>query len=194
MRSFATTPVEEPTPTTFFENTVLDTRNLPCLDPDTFEALPPRFQRFRLWSLGIAALVLSAAWMGPLLMSFAALEDSDPEDLRMLAVLFGSIWALLFGVWFLEEFKGFPLRGYVLRDKDLTYRAGWIFRKVTTIPFNRIQHSEISQGPLGRLFRLNRLKIYTAGGSASDLSIPGLDPEVAVRLRDFVNGQAQDHA
>ena len=187
-------PVEEPTPTAPFENPVLDTRDLPRLDPDTFERLPPRFRRFRLWSLVIAALVTSAAWLVPWLVSFTELEASDPMDLRLSATVFGSIWTLLFGLLFLEEFKGFPMRGYVLRDKDLTYRAGWMFRKVTTIPFNRIQHSEISQGPLGRLFRLNRLKIYTAGGSTSDLSIPGLDPEVAVRLRDFVNGQAQDHA
>ena len=41
-------PVEEPTPTAPFENPVLDTRDLPRLDPDTFERLDPYWRTFEI--------------------------------------------------------------------------------------------------------------------------------------------------
>ncbi len=59
-----------------------------------------------------------------------------------------------------------------------------------TIPFNRIQHTEISRGPIERKYELSTLKIYTAGGSTSDLSIPGLEAEEAEQLKEFVAKKA----
>ena len=36
------------------------------------------------------------------------------------------------------------------------------------------------------MFKLSSLKVFTAGGESSDLVIPGLLPEDAHRLKDFV--------
>ncbi len=83
--------------------------------------------------------------------------------------------------------KSFPIRAYALRELDISYKKGWIFYSHVTVPFNRVQHSEISQGPVDRYFGLVTLHIYTAGGSSSDLSIPGLPREEAQRLRDFIS-------
>jgi len=85
---------------------------------------------------------------------------------------------------------GYKKRSYALRQRDITYKKGWIFNSIVTIPFNRIQHTEISRGPLERKFDLSTLKIYTAGGSTSDLSIPGLEKEEAKQLKDFVAKKA----
>jgi membrane protein YdbS with pleckstrin-like domain len=63
---------------------------------------------------------------------------------------------------------------------------------VTSVPFNRIQHSEINQGPLDRAYNLASLNIYTAGGSSSDLTIPGLPYDQAVKLREFVAKKSAD--
>jgi len=57
---------------------------------------------------------------------------------------------------------------------------------MTSIPFNRIQHTEVNQGPLGRMFDLARVQIFTAGGSSSDISIPGLKVEEAHQLKDHI--------
>ena len=89
---------------------------------------------------------------------------------------------------------GFSRRGYALRERDLTYRKGWIFFSTTTLPFNRIQHTEVSQGPIEKKFDLCTLKIFTAGGSTSDLSIPGLEEEEAQQLRDFISKKAAIYA
>lgn len=88
---------------------------------------------------------------------------------------------------------GFPKRGYILRERDITYSKGWLFHSVTTIPFNRIQHSDVSQGPIERKFKLSTLKIYTAGGSSSDLSIPGLEAGEAQILREFISKKVGLH-
>jgi membrane protein YdbS with pleckstrin-like domain len=89
---------------------------------------------------------------------------------------------------------GFQHRGYAVRQQDITYKKGWIFRSRTTVPFNRIQHSEINQGPLDRKYGISSLKIFTAGGSTSDLTIPGLPPEEAERLHEFITDQTSAHA
>ena len=35
-------------------------------------------------------------------------------------------------------------------------------------------------------FNLAELKVFTAGGASSDLSISGLSPETAARIKDFI--------
>ena len=96
-------------------------------------------------------------------------------------------------IGFVSVHKSFKVRGYALRRHDISYRKGWIFYSVLTIPFNRIQHSELSEGPIDRLFNLSKLKIYTAGGSGADLTIPGLDVEDAQKLREFIAKEAAEH-
>jgi uncharacterized protein len=39
---------------------------------------------------------------------------------------------------------------------------------------------------LERLFEMSSLRIYTAGGSSSDLSIPGLKPDQALKMRSYI--------
>ena len=76
-----------------------------------------------------------------------------------------------------------PRKGYVVRDKDILYKSGVLFRTVTAIPFNRIQHVEKDSAPLDRRFDIANLKIFTAGGSGGDLKIDGLPADEAERLR-----------
>lgn len=79
-----------------------------------------------------------------------------------------------------------PRRGYVVRDKDIVFRSGVIFRSVTAIPYNRIQHVETSNTPLDRKFDIATLQLFTAGGSGGDLRISGLGMDVAEKLRVHV--------
>ncbi len=81
---------------------------------------------------------------------------------------------------------GFYKKGYAVREKDISYKTGLFFKTKTMIPFNRIQHSEVKQGPIERLFGISSLNIFTAGGSSSDLSIPGLTMDEANHLKQFI--------
>ncbi|MEE4163631.1 MAG: PH domain-containing protein [Woeseiaceae bacterium] len=83
-------------------------------------------------------------------------------------------------------FAAVPRMGFVVRDRDIVYRKGVLWRSVTAVPFNRIQHVETSNSPLDRRFGLSSLKIFTAGGSGSDLKIDGIAAERAEQLRALV--------
>ena len=86
----------------------------------------------------------------------------------------------------------FKWKGYVLREKDVIYRKGLIWRKRVHIPFNRVQHCEVAQNLIERSVNLSKLKIYTAGGSRSDLSIPGLLQEDALKMKQFILKRTQE--
>lgn len=86
----------------------------------------------------------------------------------------------------LLTYFGFYKKGYAVRDKDISYKTGLFWKSKTLIPFNRIQHSEVKQGPFERMFGLSSLRVFTAGGSASDLSINGLKQEQANHLKQFI--------
>ena len=75
---------------------------------------------------------------------------------------------------------------YAIRDRDISYQHGVFFRQWITVPFNRVQHCEISRGFIDNLFGLADLKVFTAGGSSSDISIPGLNPNTAHDLKELI--------
>jgi uncharacterized protein len=62
-------------------------------------------------------------------------------------------------------------------------RGVW-WRSSVTVPRPRVQHLDVSQGPLQRHYGLGVLSIYTAGTEHSVVALPGLAHDVALRLRD----------
>lgn len=80
----------------------------------------------------------------------------------------------------------FSYMSYAIRERDISYKSGWLWKSMTTIPFNRVQHCDIKQGILDRRFGLSKLTIYTAGGQNTDLEIPGLLPDTAEKLKAFI--------
>jgi uncharacterized protein len=83
-------------------------------------------------------------------------------------------------------------RGWAVREHDLIYRSGLIWRKTVIVPFARIQHVETASGPLERLFGLMRVKCFTAGGMMADLSVEGLNAEAAREVRQFLLEQIRE--
>ena len=82
---------------------------------------------------------------------------------------------------------GFKKRKYAVREKDISYKKGVFFRSLTTVPFNRIQHIEIDQGPIARYFGLVSLSVFTAGDSSDDLKVSGLLKEEAIQIKEFIS-------
>ena len=91
------------------------------------------------------------------------------------------------GIWFgAVAWFDARRRGWALREHDLIYRYGIIWRKVVIVPFARIQHVETSSGPVERWFDLMRVKCFTAGGMTADLSVVGLDVVNARKVRQHL--------
>lgn len=88
---------------------------------------------------------------------------------------------------------GYRKKGYALRERDISYKEGVLWKSHTVIPFNRIQHSEVTQGPIQSVFELSSISIYTAGGGASDLTITGLQQKEAHQIKDFLLQKLSRH-
>lgn len=83
-------------------------------------------------------------------------------------------------------------RSWALREHDLVYRSGVIWKKTVILPFVRIQHVEAAHGPLERKLGLMRLKCFTAGGMTANLVVLGLDRDQARRVRRYLLEQISD--
>ena len=73
--------------------------------------------------------------------------------------------------------------GYAERADDLLVRHGLLYRRLSIVPYGRMQFIDVTAGPMERLFGLATVQLHTAT-AASDAKIPGLLPEEAARLRD----------
>lgn len=73
--------------------------------------------------------------------------------------------------------------GYAEREQELLVRHGVMIRRLSIVPYGRMQFVDVSAGPLERAFGLATVQLHTAA-AASDALIPGLEPEAAAGLRD----------
>lgn len=78
--------------------------------------------------------------------------------------------------------------GYDMGDEQLRVLRGFLWRNDTIVPFNRIQHIDVSQGPLQRLFDLSTLIVHTAGTHNSIVTLPGLATADAEAMRETIKG------
>jgi membrane protein YdbS with pleckstrin-like domain len=72
---------------------------------------------------------------------------------------------------------------YAERGDDLLVRRGMMFRRLTVVPYGRMQFVDVTAGPVDRMFGLATVQLHTAA-AATDARIPGLSREAADRLRD----------
>ena len=162
-----------------FSNSQVDTSSLPRISEVDFKGLHKDYLTVELIGAGIFWFIFG----GGGLIVIALFWGTWPSWLSWVAL----IW-LFFIVTstFILSILGFKRKKYALREHDVMYKTGLLWRSTTILPFNRIQHAEVQQGPVDRLFNLSKLKIYTAGGSGSDLSIAGLLPDEANAIKHYI--------
>ncbi len=109
----------------------------------------------------------------------------------LLFVLAGSWYGLaaailaiaLTGLLLVAVQRRFRAWGYLERDDDLLVRRGVLLRRLSVVPYGRMQFVDVTAGPLDRRLGLATVTMHTAA-AASDASVPGLRAEEAARLRD----------
>jgi membrane protein YdbS with pleckstrin-like domain len=97
------------------------------------------------------------------------------------------VWAVGMAAfaWQLQRWPAIAYRfsSYRIDEAGIEIRQGVYWRTITNVPRSRVQHTDVSQGPLERRFGLGTLVIYTAGTSHSRVNVSGLDFDVARRVR-----------
>jgi len=79
--------------------------------------------------------------------------------------------------------------GYREDEDELHVRSGMLFRLHTVVPFGRVQHIDIAQGPIERPFGVATLILHTAGTRGSSVPLPGLARRQAEAMRDRIRGK-----
>lgn len=121
------------------------------------------------------------------LIAFGAMFFFDVD--RWTLIVASVVIPLFFAFRFWNNYMLQKKYGYALREKDILYRRGFFVTAVTIVPFNRIQHVSISRDVWDKFLGISSLQIFTAGGSGSDISIPGLTPELSQRLKEALAGK-----
>lgn len=166
-----------------FRNEVVPLQDLPDYRQVDLSPVSARFAPYALISASLFwALLTAASLLGPRL-PFVTINLPVwlPAGPLLGLIWFGSI------AW-LDARR----RAWALREHDLIYRSGLIWRRTAILPFARIQHVETASGPLERAFGLMRVKCFTAGGMAADLTVAGLEHEAARKVRQHLLEQIRE--
>ena len=102
---------------------------------------------------------------------------------------------LTWGLILIPSAMAYPaarVKRYAIREQDVLFHEGLLWKSTTVVPRNRIQHIETENGPLERWYGLVTLKCYGAGGQQADLVIPGLEEQLGQQLRQYLLDEAPD--
>jgi membrane protein YdbS with pleckstrin-like domain len=142
----------------------------------------PRLWRARqlLWAVIAVPVTIGLT----LLLWLTANAAAGVITLVVCVVLSGAEWVLLRG-----RYRSW---GYAEREEDLLIRQGFLFRRMSVVPYGRMQFVDVTAGPVERIFGLATVKLHTAA-AATDAKLPGLANAEAERLRDRLAslGEAQ---
>ena len=151
--------------------------------PDGFLRLDPRFVLVRqIGGLITTGVIATIALLALVSIAFATRPEWSLIWLGTGAWLLAT--ALL--TWWLWTWpaKAYKYASYRLDADGLEIRRGVIWRAVVNVPRTRVQHTDVSQGPIERSHGLSTLVVHTAGTEHAMVVLPGLSREDALSLRD----------
>jgi membrane protein YdbS with pleckstrin-like domain len=100
---------------------------------------------------------------------------------------------LLLAWWLRVVSRAVRSWGYAERHNDLLIRHGVLIRRLTVVPYGRMQFVDVRVGPLERSLGLATVRLHTAA-AATDAEIPGLPSAEAARLREKLAGLGEERA
>jgi len=109
------------------------------------------------------------------------------------AVIVAVVATALAGLWWRLVGRRWHAWGYTERDRDLVIRRGVLVRRLTIVPYGRMQFVDVRQGPLARVLGVSTVQLHTAA-AATDAKIPFLPDSDAGHLRDRLTKQGDAYA
>lgn len=127
-------------------------------------------------SLGIAAVALGIAF------DYLILTLGAWSALTILLLVRAWVWPQL--AW--------NHAAYAVSPRGLRLRRGVLFRSIASVPKSRVQHTDVSQGPVQRHFGIATLTVHTAGTQYAAVPVPGLPRGTALAIRNFLIDDDED--
>ena len=137
---------------------------------------------------------LRGALAGGLLLAAAAAAEIlvDLPTPLPAGLLVAAVLPILLYLAVLAPPRRYRAWGYGIDGEELRVRRGVWTRVQTVVPLDHVQHIDVSQGPLERLFGITSLVLHTAGTLHSQIVLPGLARETAERIRDEIRGRISE--
>lgn len=100
---------------------------------------------------------------------------------------------LLLAAWLIVRvpLRRYQARGYQLGADRLRVVRGLLFRSDTVVPFGRVQHIDVHQGPVERGYGLATLVLHTAGTHNASVTLPGLAHADAMTMREEIRAHVK---
>jgi len=136
------------------------------------------------WRSQAVLLVLAAT----VPLGFFAIRTGNTVVLGAFGLL---VVAALACAWFVPPAYYRSLR-FAIDEHGIRIERGILWRTLTALPRIRVQHSDVSQGPLQRRFGVATLKLYTAGTRYTKIELPGLEHAEAMALREALLARGGD--
>lgn len=165
-----------------FINEIIDTKQLPKYEEVQLTSLHPKYWYVTLINFVIVFVIIGIA---------LGLFWFNTEEVAN----YGSYFAIAYGIVLLFSLFltriAYKKKAFAFRNHDVIYRKGIIATNTMVIPYNRVQHVALHEGFIARIFGLAKVEIFTAGGNASDLEIPGIAKEEAENIKQLLMGKIQ---
>jgi uncharacterized protein len=144
-------------------------------EPETLTPLDPAYVNvMRIVSAIYATILLVAAALGEFM-----------QILPMGVIIIPL--ALLLAYWvFVVPGRRYARWGYDAGVDRLRIESGYLFYSDMVVPFGRIQHMDVDQGPIERRYDLATFSAHTAGTHGSTITLPGLKHADALALRERI--------
>ncbi len=146
-------------------------------------------ERGQLWVMRVRALIVATV-----LAAAAALADMvlQRETDFPAFLLLGLVLLLLAYPVLIGPGRRYARWGYLMDGDDLRIAHGVWTHTETLVPLGRVQHIDVSQGPLERSFGVCRLVVHTAGTMHSRVVLPGLSRPTAEGMRDEIRARLRE--
>lgn len=147
-------------------------------EPAVLSPLDPRFLRVLRWRGGITGVAVLAIGAGIEAVLYAA------EQVNGIAITVAAAIALWAGL--IAPARRFVHWRFALTDRELHVAHGWWLRTHTIVPIGRVQHIDLTQGPIERMCGVATLVLHTAGTEHAEVDVPGLARDHAEAVRDRI--------
>lgn len=149
------------------------------LDDGALTRLHPNYAH----SLRVQTTLMAIPFLAGALVLEAALRD---EGLLPTGVIIGAVMLVALVLIIRIPSRRYNARGYQISADRLRVVRGLLFRSDTVVPFSRVQHIDVEQGPIERFFGIATLTLHTAGNHNASVTLPGLGEPLAREMREDI--------